>query len=157
TTDTDKENLLLYFYQIDRGLQTFFHTQQAPLVFAGVNYLFPIYRQANTYPHLIEHPITGNPDELSTEELHQKGWAVVQPCFLRKERTALAEYQELAGTGLAASDIKEIIVAAHQGRVAQLFVATNRHEWGGFDPANNLVYTHPAATPGDEELLNLVV
>lgn len=156
-TEVEKENLLLYFYQIDRGLQTIFNHQEAPLVLAGVGYLLPIYRQANTYAHLIEQGIAGNPEELSAEELHYKALPLVQPGLMAQESAALATYQERAGTGLTSTDIKEIIPAAYQGRVAQLFVATNRHQWGAFDPAKTQVSMHSTVIAGDEELLNLAI
>ena len=60
-TDDTKENLLKYFRLIDRGLHDLFEDERAPLVLAGVEYLFPIYREANTYPRLIEEGIPGNP------------------------------------------------------------------------------------------------
>jgi len=44
--------------------------KKAPLVLAGVEYLFPIYQEANTYPDLVEEGITGNPENLKPEELH---------------------------------------------------------------------------------------
>jgi hypothetical protein len=156
-TEVEKENLLLYFYQIDRGLQTIFNHQEAPLVLAGVGYLLPVYRQANTYAHLLEQGIAGNPEELSAEELHNKALPLVQPYLMALESAALVNYQELAGTGLTSTDIKEIIPAAHQGRVAQLFVATNRHQWGAFDPAKTQVAMHSTVIAGDEELLNLAI
>ena len=53
-TDDTKENLLKYFRLIDRGLHDLLKDERAPLVLAGVEYLFPIYREANTYPRLIE-------------------------------------------------------------------------------------------------------
>jgi len=51
-TDNEKMRILRYFQQIDRGLQALLRDETAPLLLAGVAYLFPIYREANTYPHL---------------------------------------------------------------------------------------------------------
>ena len=60
-TDDEKEQLLRYFQQIDRGLHALLKDEQAPLVLAGVAYLFPLYREANTYPHLLEECVHGQP------------------------------------------------------------------------------------------------
>jgi hypothetical protein len=60
-----KDDLLYYFQQVDRGLHDFLRTEHVPLVLASVAHLWPIYRQANTYPHLIEQGIPGNPDQLT--------------------------------------------------------------------------------------------
>lgn len=37
-------------------------TNMPPLVLAGVEYLLPIYRRANTYPYLLDGGVTGNPE-----------------------------------------------------------------------------------------------
>ncbi len=48
--DDAKDDLLRYFQKIDRGLHDVLRAERWPLVLAGVGYLQPIYRQANTYP-----------------------------------------------------------------------------------------------------------
>jgi len=50
--DNEKQTILHYFQQIDRGLHELLHDEMAPLVLAGVEFLLPIYHEANTYPHL---------------------------------------------------------------------------------------------------------
>src|SRR5437764_12746936 len=40
-----KDHLLRYFQQIDRGLYELLRDESAPMVLAGVEYLFPIYQQ----------------------------------------------------------------------------------------------------------------
>ena len=50
----------------------------APLVLAGVDYLFPIYREANTYPHLLDKGITGSPEELTIKDLHRQSLSLVE-------------------------------------------------------------------------------
>ena len=57
-----KDDILEYFRQIDQGLHPVLRDERAPLVLAGVDYLHPIYRQANTYPHLLDQGLTGNCD-----------------------------------------------------------------------------------------------
>ncbi len=54
-----KDNLLKYFRMIDRALHELIEDERAPLVLAGVDYLFPIYREVNTFPRLIEGGIAG--------------------------------------------------------------------------------------------------
>ena len=68
--DDSKDHLLRYFQQIDRGLHKLLKDESAPMVLAGVEYLFPIYQQANTYPHLLHQGLPGNPDKISSDMLH---------------------------------------------------------------------------------------
>jgi hypothetical protein len=153
--DDSKEELLHYFQKIDRGLHPLLSEERAPLVVAAVDYLFPIYRNANTYPHLLEVGIEGNPDRLSSKELHDLAWAVVQPHFQEAQRKAAALYEQLAGTGRTASDLKQVVPAAYQGEVETLFVALGRQRWGRFNADTGRVEEHERAESGDEDLLNL--
>lgn len=154
-TDESKEHILRYFQHIDRGLHQLLRDETAPLVLAGVEYLFPLYHQANTYPHLLEQGLTGNPDKLKAEMLHEKAWAVVEPSVLQKQLEAAAHYTSLATTERASSNISEIVPAAYYGRVESLFVATDQEQWGTFDPMTGTLQIHQQAEPGDKYLLDL--
>ena len=125
------------------------------MALAGVEYLFPIYTEANTYPHLLNHGVEGNPETLSLEELHERAWAIVQPHFQEAQQGAAAHYQQLANTEQASKDIRAIVPAAHYGRVDTLFVAVGLQSWGAFDPQTNTIDIHREEEPGDEDLLDL--
>jgi hypothetical protein len=152
--DDVKDKLFPYFRQIDAGLRELLKGEQSPLVFAGVDYLFPIYKEANSYPHLLEEVIAGNPESLKAEALHQKAWAIVQPVMLKAQQEAKAKYHRLAGTGRASNHLAEIALAAFKGRVESLFVAVGVQRWGSFDPDQVEVRLHEEAEPGDEDLLD---
>ena len=152
--DDAKTNLLRYFRQIDKGLRDLLGDERVPLVMAGVDYLLPIYREANTYPHLVDAVVTGNPDRTSADGLHAKAWAIMRPHFQQVQRDAITQYRQLAGTGRTSKDIREIIPAAFHRRVALLFVAVGVQRWGIFDPKNNALDRHNEAQPCDEDLLD---
>lgn len=154
-TDDSKSNIWRYCLMIDEGLRKVLREERAPLILAGVDYLLPIYREANSYAHLLEKGITGNPDILSAEELQAKAWEIVQPLFQKEQEEAMAKYRQLAGTGIASSDVKEIVSAAGFGRVETLFLPIGKQLWGVFDPATNEVIMHEDAQPGDQDLLDL--
>jgi hypothetical protein len=124
-------------------------------VLAGVEYLFPLYEQANTYPHLLDEGIAGNPEELTPEELHARAWPLVQPTFMEAQEEAAARYSQLVGTGQATADVREAVLAAHRGRIDVLFVALGIQVWGKFDPSTVTIHMHEDAQPGDEDLLDL--
>ncbi|MBG1244987.1 baeRF3 domain-containing protein [Nostoc sp. NZL] len=153
--EDEKENLSLYFHRVNEALQELLKEEHAPLVLPGVEYLLPIYREANTYAYLMDAGITGNPELLTAEELHTQAWEIVEPYFLQAQQEAIAQYRELLGTGKASSQITETIPAASQGRVDKLIVALNQQQWGTFDSDTQTVQVHPNAEPNDEELLDL--
>jgi hypothetical protein len=151
----EKGDILRYFQKLDQGLQELLADEQAPLVLAGVDYLLPLYREANTYPHLVEKGVEGNPENLSAKELHQRAWAIVQPRFLGEREVAAERFRQLAGTEKASDDLVEIVPAAHHGRVETLFVALDLQQWGEYDPATNEVRLRQEFEPGAQDLLDL--
>ena len=152
--DDSKDHILRYFRKIDRGLREVLKGQEAPLVVAGVDYLLPIYREANTYPGLVEEGTTGNPEELSAEELHERAWKIVGPRFSEARQEAAERYAELAGTGRTSTDPREVVLAAYYGRVHTLFAAFGVRRWGDFDPGAGEVDLHDEPEAGDGDLLD---
>ncbi|MEB3339080.1 MAG: hypothetical protein VKJ46_16530 [Leptolyngbyaceae bacterium] len=152
--DNPKTDILQYFYQVDQAVEQYLHDRHEPLVLAGVEYLLPIYQEANTYPYLIDAGITGNPQLLKPEELHDQAWAIVEPYFLQSQQNAVDYYRTLAGTGQTSTDIREVVPAATYGRVEQLFVAVGVQQWGRFDPTTTEMHLHPTEETGDEDLLD---
>jgi hypothetical protein len=153
--DDSKEELLHYFQKIDRALHPLLKEEKTPLVLASVDYLQPIYRQANTYSQLLEQGIEGNPDRLSSRELHDRAWPLVQPLFEAEQQRAAAQYRQLAGTEHTSGELEAVVGAAYEGRVETLFVALGHHVWGIFDPTIGQVEQHKEASYGDVDLLDL--
>ncbi len=156
--DRDKyqRDLEQFFYAIDRGLHKYLHNKRAPLVLAGVEHLFPGYREANSYQHLVEEGIAGNPELLKPEELQAKAWEIVEPLFLKEQQEAIEHYKELTATERTSTNLKEVVPAAYYGRVEQLFVAVGVQQWGIFNPgvSTATVDIHSDAELGDEDLLD---
>lgn len=149
-----KKDILRYFQQLDKGVQDLLRNERAPLVLAGVDYLLPIYREANSYQHLLDEGVLGNPDELSTENLRERAWAVVQPHFQKAQQEAVAKYRQLANTGRAANELKDVVPAAYHGQVDFLFVNLGMQVWGTFEQNDGEIQIHQKAEPGDEDLLD---
>jgi Bacterial archaeo-eukaryotic release factor family 7 len=153
---TNKDRLIHYFRDVDRGVAGTLSGQQAPLIVAAVEYLFPIYREANTYAHLWENAITGNPDLLSPEALHEASWKIFERHLSDAAAHAFGVYKEHVNTPLTSSNLRKIIAAADRGSVRFLFVPPTGEQWGWFEPPET-VHVHSVREPGDNELLNLAV
>lgn len=153
-----QDALRRFFQQIDDGLKEVLRDDNAPMVLAGVSYYLPIYREINSYEHLVEHDlVSGNWEHLSNKEMHDRAWEIVEPLFMTAQQTSLEKFQQLFGNGgdLASADLKEIVPAAVYHRVDTLFVPIGEHQWGQFDPESNTVEIHEEHTSGDEDLLDL--
>jgi hypothetical protein len=150
-----KDQILRYFRRVDKAVHGVLRTERAPLVLAGLEYLFPIYRQANTYPHLLETGIDTNADELNVEQLHEQAWNVVEPHFRKAQKEAAERFGELGATEKASDSLEEIVPAAVDGRVDALFVPNGVHVWGSFDRKTREVTTDGESRPENEDLLDL--
>ncbi|MBW2599302.1 MAG: hypothetical protein JRC60_04275 [Deltaproteobacteria bacterium] len=150
-----KANLLQYFQQVDRGLRELLRDKKMPLIFAGVDYLLPIYREANTYLHLTDRGISGNPEGLSADRLRDMAQPIVESFLEAKRADALSHYRQNAGTGLTSSNVREVVQAAYHGRVGILFVSFGVQQWGTFDSATSKVNLDKNAKTGNEDLMDL--
>jgi hypothetical protein len=154
--DDAKKDYGQFFHAVDRTLHEFINGKTAPLVLACVDYLMPIYREANTYPHLLETGISGNVKDEQMDELHQEAWAIVEPYFTQAQEKAVSDYHDLSSTELISTELEAAVPAAYYGRIDRVFVAVGVQKWGRFDPAANAIEIHDEAKPGDEDLLDAV-
>lgn len=154
--DDEKTDILHYFHRVDEGLQQYLAGDKAPLVLAGVEYLLPIYREANEYNYLVEDGITGNPEGIRNEELHARALEILAPQFQLGQEQTLELYRQFAGQGdgLAADNVGEILRAAATGRVQSLIVVQGAELWGKFNPAADRVEVHPERQGTSEDLIN---
>lgn len=150
-----KERYQEFFREVDKGLRPIIGEDSAPLILAAVEYLHPLYKSVNTYPHLLDKGLTGNPELLGANRLHELAWDLVQPYFTAEERQAVAKFQNLTGTGKTSTDLNEILAAANEGRVESLFVAVGVQEWGTYDYDVREMEVHQDVKPGDYDLLDL--
>lgn len=155
--DDLKPRISEYFRRIDEGLRATLKDKQLPLVIAGVESLFPIYSEVNTYGKLLEEGIAGNPDLLSAEQLRQRAWEIVEPVFLSAREDAENRYHALAGTGRTSNDLREVVMAAYDGRVDVLLVTVGVQVWGRFNNEKRSVAAHEQRQPDDRDLLDICV
>lgn len=153
--DVDVINLRRYFQRVEDALNERLKNDRAPLVLACVEYLAPIYKEVSTYRYILDPIVTGNPDSLRNEELHQQAWPVAEAHFQQARAKAMAEYHEGIAKGRASSILDEVLTAAFQGRIATLLVPLGIRRWGRFDFNRFALEQHDEEQPGDEELLDL--
>jgi release factor family 3 len=153
--ETDKLRMLTRFRRLERTLREVLAGQTAPMVVASVDYLLPIYREANSYPWLEQAGISGNPEQLRDDELRAAAWAVLEPQVQARRDELARDFHNLKPAGRATSDLSEVVKASADGRVNSLLVAAGPRVWGRFDPATREVAVHEAAQPGDEDLVDL--
>ncbi|AFM25342.1 hypothetical protein [Desulfomonile tiedjei] len=153
-TEESKDQILLFFRAVDKGLRDIVHCDGNPMILAGVDYLIPIYKDANTCPKLIDGWISGNPESLSAEQIHEQAWKIIEPHFALAQKQAVELYYSLAGTGKTSPHLDTVIRAAYSGRVDTLFVPVGVQRWGKVNPDDFSSEPHDEQMPGDEDLLD---
>ncbi len=154
-----KDRIFEYFRVVNDALKKLIPDRHVPMVFAGVEYLFPIFQEANEDFVLLDEFVPGNPDQahgVRPEELHQRAWRIIEPYFAREREKAAKLFRTAAGAepSRVAVTIDDAVQAAHDGRIEYLFVPIDQHVWGFFDPASRRVEVHKSPQKGDEDLLD---
>jgi hypothetical protein len=152
-----KDDVYRYVTAVSKKLEKRLNGETSPLVLAAVEYEQSFYRQVNSYPHLLEEGVVGNPDGLNEDEIHRAAWEVVEPQFAEARRESLGHYANLSGTGKTSDNIEDILPAAYHGRVRTLYLRTDVPVWGRFDEETLQVEAHPSPQDGDTDLLCLAI
>jgi len=149
-----KNEILRFFREVNKGLMTMLHDENAPMVVACGDYLFPIYKEANTYKHLLDDPISHNMNDLNPVVLHELAWEKVRPLFDKERREKIAQFNQFHGTGRTAAGTNEILQAALAGKVDTLFLQNRTDIWGEHFPAENRVKIDESHDKSNISLMN---
>jgi hypothetical protein len=157
TTSSDREDkdeyLTHFFQQIDRGVNEVLRGKTEPVVLAAVEYEIALYRSVNRYPHLAAESVEGAPNSLKSGEMHARALDAILRCYEKKTDEVLAEYNHKVGGG-ASNRLKEIVLAAHEGRVLTLLVSDSLETTGAFDETTHTVKGRETGASEDEDLVN---
>jgi hypothetical protein len=153
TDKEDKDEYLAHFYkQIDRGLNELMRGKTEPVVPVAVEYELALYRSLNTYSHLVKE-VQGAPNSLKAGEMHARALDAIARQYEKSVDDALAEYNHKVGGG-ASNRLKDIVPAAHDGRVLTLLVSDSAEIPGSFDETTYKVKGRESGTSEDEDLIN---
>ncbi len=150
----EKDRVLRYFREVDHDLHRVIANQTAPLILAGLEYFHALYREANTYPYLLDEGIRIDEENLPARELQKLAWPLVEPGILKKREDAVNRYRQLAVKGLSSNKLADILAAAHFARVDTLFVESGKEQSGKYDPETARLEVHTESRPGDSDLLD---
>ena len=153
--DFKKEETMEFYRPIDHAVNAHLQDQHCPLFFAGIDNLFPMYREANNYADLMDEHISGNPDRMTEQDLHAAAWPLVARQMECTTSTALGRCIRTATADPAAHELAPVLRAASSGRIDTLAVAGDKYQWGTFDATTGRMFLPKNRTRQDQELLNL--
>ncbi|MBD3420610.1 MAG: hypothetical protein GF398_10885 [Chitinivibrionales bacterium] len=142
-----------YFHAVNNYVRPLLK-QPVPLITAGIPQERSLYREANSYPLLLENGIDENPFDMSEKKLYRRGLEIVKNLFLQKKDREAQEFVRRQGKnpdGIT-KNVEHAISLAREGNVRSLFVAEERHLWGRYDAENFQIERHTDRQPGDIDL-----
>lgn len=146
-SESRKDDLSRYFRAIDLALWEVFRDGASPLILAGVDSYFPIYREISRCPNLAEQGVSGNFDQASPDEIHEQVQPVVRAIFQGREEAAISAYESAHARGAGIEDVNTIARLSIHGRVRRLLLAEGAHAWGRLDRESGAI--SPAASQQD--------
>ncbi len=152
STDREREDeYIAHFYkEVDKGVKTLLRDDTGSLLLAGVEYEVAIYRRVTTYPRVLDKAVNGSPDGFPYRELHKRAMEVVMQSHSEPLEKALTDFEKHRDTSRVSSDAYEVIKAAWQGRVADLFLREGAEIRGAWNEETQVVDTGQPR----EDLLN---
>ena len=140
-----KVRMRSYARQVDQALRPLLSGVQVPLVLASAEPMASIYRSVNSYPHLAETVIAGNPETTTDAELGARAREVLDEIYAGELAAVRDRYEVRARSGRGTSDVAEIARAATFGLIDILMVDIDAALPGTVDDATGAV---SAAEPG---------
>jgi hypothetical protein len=155
--DTEKDEIQQYYRLINRAVTRHLAGSRDPLILACVLDDASIYRQVNTYPHLLEHVAQGSIDRLSDEQIHAQALPIINEFVRQSREAAIDSYRQHENTPRTLAETSALVSAAHDGRIDQLFVNQAAKLPGQYDRVNRTVDYKASMTDFDKDLIEETV
>lgn len=154
--DDHTKELITFFRAVDKGVKALTHKhQKAPLILACTESVYPLYKDVNSHPNLLDIYVAGDPEFKNKRKLHQQSWELVKDSFIKDKQNRLDMFSELYHTSKTSYDISDIIKAAIHGKVETLFIKKGADVFGVYDKNNNQIRLDSAKDLTNASLLNL--
>jgi hypothetical protein len=144
-----------HFLSVGKVLDKVLGQEHVPLILAGVEWIQAMYRDVSSYEPILDSYVDGNPDGSSPEELHGKARTIIDG-YRRGQIDAWKEaFGAYLAKGTGSTELRDILVAAQEGRVARVFLRRGAQLWGTFDAADQSVRLEDRDSPGAVDLYDL--
>lgn len=97
-----------------------------PLILASLPEHHSIFHKVNKNPNLLEKSISVNPTSVSKEKLLSLAWEILEPEFDNTMNKLLDRFENSRAQNKGSDVIKDVVVAAVEGRVDSLFIEADR-------------------------------
>jgi len=154
--DTDR-TLKRYMDAFETTVRSRIASENLPLVLAGPERLIGAYRQANHYHLLADDAVVTNFHGRHSDDVLKEAFPIAEKFWRQSRDKAVENYRRFingSNGAHALKGIREVLEAVEDGRVAQLFVASDVPLWGKYRSDTRDVELHDSWQGGDEDLLD---
>lgn len=120
-----KQRLDRFLHAVDRAIVEDEAAPARPLVLAAVDATVSRYRHVSAYQTILDRHISGNPDRLSAQHLHEQALSIMREREMNAQQDDIDRIRNLVGTGNVETHTDDIAASAKAGRVATLFLANS--------------------------------
>jgi hypothetical protein len=150
--DSDTER---FFRAIDVAvIEHYSRPSQLPLILAALPEHHGQFHQVSRNPLLLEDGVTVNPDAVEIDELRARAWEVVAPRYHAQVAALGESFGQARAKGLGSDELREVAIAAAEGRVDTLLVEAERQIPGRLDEATGKVSSDGLENPRVDDLLD---
>ncbi|MHA7281993.1 baeRF3 domain-containing protein [Arthrobacter sp. TMS2-4] len=155
--DFRKARLLEYVAEVAKATEKILAASPQPLVLVADAEIGGHFQQAGQAGQLLAGVVETNPSALNDAALHDVAYAQVKEQLDKDRVEALARAAELLGRGdeSAATEIGDVVRAAHHGRISTLLLHDGEPVWGNYDTDADRVETGRAFEHSGKDLLGI--
>jgi hypothetical protein len=121
-SEGQKTRMRQYARRIDEALRPLLNGLDLPLILAAAEPMGSIYRSVNSYPHLLETSVPGNPEAASAGELAESARRLLDDLYAAELRELGETFALRASQRRASSDVADVARAATYGLVDTVLV-----------------------------------
>ncbi len=154
--DTDR-TLKRYMDAFETIVRNRIGSENLPLVLAGPERLIGAYRRSSHYHLLAEEAVVTNFHGRHPDDVLKEAFPIAEKYWHQSRDQAIDNYRRFingSDGAHAVRGIRDVLEAVEDGRVAQLFIASDVPQWGKYDSDTREVEIHDSRRGGDEDLLD---
>jgi hypothetical protein len=142
-SEGQKVRMRQYARSIERALRPILTGDDVPLILACTEPMDSIYRSVNSYPHLAETSLPGNPEPTTNEELAASARTVLDELHASRLAEVLELWELRTGQGRTMIDVADVARAATFGAIDTVLVDIDRVVPGAVDEDTGAVTFAP--------------
>lgn len=153
--EVETEQLVRFLTALDKALdQVLSQEEQPPLAVIGGEELIGHYRKVRSDANAIVGELEHDPSRLTTQEIHDRSWPLVESHFNEKVEAARQQYLILHDDERRVDDLERVLTAVQAGAVRLLFVPGDVQRWGRISGSDGTIEVHDERQPGDDDLFD---